>query len=171
MMSVCWWCCHSIEGAPLQMPYSYDNLRDSFATAGYFCSWSCVKAYAIDNHGTGEISGNIGLLRKKMFGTKISETIKKAPRRQQLQMFGGDMTIEEFRENCTKNDIVQNRNEVKTSEIPTRVVPIISNNKKLDEIKNASGSNDTLRLKRQKPLKREENNLVSTLGLKVTVKP
>jgi len=169
MISVCWWCCHSIEGTPLQMPYSYDNLRNRFATAGYFCSWSCVKAYAVDKYGTGEICGNIGLMRKKMFGVNISQTIKKAPNRQRLQMFGGDMTIEEFRANCS-NETYQYIKEVETVDIPTRVIPLISNNKKLDEIKNASGSNDTLRLKRTKPLKRDQNNLETALGLIVKSK-
>lgn len=39
---------------------------------------------------------------------------------------------------------------------------------KLDEINNSQTTTETLRLKRPKPLKREENNLESMLGIKRT---
>ena len=43
--------------------------------------------------------------------------------------------------------------------------------KKMDEIKSASGKNETLKLKRDKPLKRNQNNLESALGLIIKPKP
>ena len=49
------------------------------------------------------------------------------------------------------------------------IVPIVSNTKKMYEIKSASGTNEQLRLKREKPLKRDQNNLESVLGL--VIKP
>jgi hypothetical protein len=52
-----------------------------------------------------------------------------------------------------------------------RLIPIISNTKKMDEIKSASGKNETLKLKRDKPLKRNQNNLESALGLIIKPKP
>jgi hypothetical protein len=39
----------------------------------------------------------------------------------------------------------------------------------MNDIKIATGKNETLRLKREKPLKRNENNLESVLGL--VIKP
>ena len=42
--------------------------------------------------------------------------------------------------------------------------------KKMDEIKNASSNNSALKLKRNKPLKRDYNNLESALGLIITPK-
>ena len=47
---------------------------------------------------------------------------------------------------------------------------MISNTKRLGDIKSATGKNETLRLKRDKPLKRNENNLESVLGLVIKTK-
>ena len=41
---------------------------------------------------------------------------------------------------------------------------------KLEDIKSATGKNETLRLKREKQLKRNENNLESVLGLVIKTK-
>ena len=165
----CWWCCHEFEGAPLSMPYKYDERRNKFYTAGNYCSWSCVKSHAIDKHGCtkgGLICGNITVMRKKMYNQ--FGHVKPAPNRYLLKEFGGDMTIEEFRENQTKD--VNEPNKVDTKPTINNVVPIISNTKKMDEIKNASSSNNALKLKRTKPLKRSHNNLESALGLIITPK-
>jgi hypothetical protein len=50
------------------------------------------------------------------------------------------------------------------------VIPLVSNTKKMDEIKNAASNNNALKLKRNKPLKRNHNNLESALGLIITPK-
>ena len=42
--------------------------------------------------------------------------------------------------------------------------------KKMDEIKNSTSNNNSLKLKRTKPLKRNHNNLESALGLIITPK-
>ena len=47
----CWWCCHPFEGDTLELPYKYDEKRNKFYTCGGFCSWSCMKRYAIDKYG------------------------------------------------------------------------------------------------------------------------
>ena len=165
----CWWCCHEFEGTPLSMPYKYDERRNKFYTTGNYCSWSCVKSHAIDKHGCtkgGLICGNITVMCKKMYNQ--FGHVKPAPNRFMLKEFGGDMTIEEFRENQTKD--VNEPNKIDTKPTINNVVPIISNTKKMDEIKNASSSNNALKLKRTKPLKRSHNNLESALGLIITPK-
>jgi len=95
-------------------------------------------------------------------------SVKCAPNRFKLKEFGGDMTIEEFRENLTKD--VTKPEPVETDPVVENVIPIISNTKKMDEIKNATSSNNALKLKRSKPLKRNHNNLESALGLIITPK-
>jgi uncharacterized membrane protein len=59
---------------------------------------------------------------------------------------------------------------VESSPVIDNVIPIISNTKKMNEIKNASTSNNALKLKRNKPLMRNHNNLESALGLVITPK-
>ena len=165
----CWWCCHSFTGAPLSMPHRYDDRRNKFSVAGNFCSWSCMKSFAIDRYGItrgGIICGNIIMMRKKMYNQIGS--IKQAPNRFMLKEFGGDMTIEQFRENQTVD--TTKPVELETKEVVNNVIPFVSNTKKMDEIKNASSNNSALKLKRNKPLKRDYNNLESALGLIITPK-
>lgn len=166
----CWWCCHPFEGDILKLPYKYDELRNKFYTCGGFCSWSCMKRYAIDKYGItrgGIICSNIISMRKKIYNKLGSITI--APLREQLEVFGGTMSIEEFRKNSVKdNELAKTIN---TAPVENRLIPIISNTRKMDEIKSATGSNETLRLKREKPLKRNENNLEAALGLIIKPKP
>lgn len=161
----CWWCCHDHDGDSLSLPYRYDQMRNKFYTCGNFCSWSCMKSYAIDKYGDMRgsiISGNIIVMRKQLYG-KIG-SIKPAPDRFKLNVFGGHLTIEEFRENNIK-DVDIEPNEINSEEIVSIVIPIQKSVKKLSDIQNSTHSNDALKLKRSKPLKRTQNNLESALGL------
>jgi hypothetical protein len=106
------------------------------------------------------------MMRKKMFNQVGS--VKPAPNRFSLKVFGGDMTIEAFRENHTID--VTPPKEVETTPVVDNVIPLVSNTKKMDEIKNAATNNNALKLKRTKPLKRSHNNLESALGLIITPK-
>lgn len=165
----CWWCCHDFDSTPLQMPSKYDDKRNKFHTSGNFCSWSCMKSYAVDRYGInrgGIICGNIVMMRRKMFN-KIGH-VKPAPHRFRLKEFGGDLTIEAFRENQTL-DVIPPL-EIDATPVVDNVIPLVSNTKKMDEIKNANTNNNALKLKRNKPLKRNHNNLESALGLIITPK-
>jgi len=124
-----------------------------------------MKSFAIDKHGDTRgsiICGNIIVMRKQLFG-KIG-SIKPAPNRFKLTVFGGDMTIEEFRENMMRDEIIE-PNEIDSEEVTDILIPIQQSTKKLSDIQNSTRSNDALRLKRNKPLKRNQNNLESALGL------
>jgi hypothetical protein len=128
-----------------------------------------MKSFAIDKHGIsrgGIICGNIIMMRKKMYNQIGS--IKPAPNRFSLKEFGGDLTIEQFRENQTVD--VTKPKEIETNPVVNNAIPFVSNTKKMDEIKNASSNNSALKLKRNKPLKRDYNNLESALGLIITPK-
>ncbi len=165
----CWWCCHDFDTTPLSMPFRHDERRNKFYTAGHFCSWSCMKSYAIDRYGLtkgGLISGNIVMMRKKMYN-QIGP-VKPAPNRFKLKEFGGDLTIDVFRENQTLDTGIPK--EVETNPYVDNTIPFVSNTKRMDEIKNASTGNNALKLKRSKPLKRSHNNLESALGLVITPK-
>jgi len=108
------------------------------------------------------------MMRKKMYN-KIG-SVRLAPNRERLAVFGGDLSIEEFRsDNLVDTEIP---NPIQTDDFEDRVVPVTSSNVvKMEEIKSADGKNETLRLKREKPLKRNQNNLESALGLIIKTKP
>ena len=115
-----------------------------------------MKTYALETYGLSKgsiICGNIVMLRKAMYN-KIGR-IKPAPKRQRLKEFGGDLTIEKFRENADL-DTNPNTEVVQEPEVD-KVIPVTNATNKMYEIKGATGTNEPLRLKRAKPLKRDQN--------------
>lgn len=165
----CWWCCHTFNSTPLTLPFKYDDRRNKFYTSGHFCSWSCMKSFAIDKYGLtkgGLICGNIVMMRKKMFN-QIGH-VKPAPSRFLLEEFGGPLSIEAFRENQTRD--VEEPKEIPCEPHIDNIIPFVSNTKRMNEIKNAAVDNNALKLKRTKPLQRSHNNLESALGLVITPK-
>lgn len=139
---VCWWCCHSFGWDALHFPYSFKS--NVFHTTGYFCSWECMKAYAIDKNRLEECE-YITLMRKRMEG-KLNST-KRAPSKYSLQLFGGSLTIDEFR-----------RNVPCTIKIPGE---IFQQQSVIKEDKPVEG----LKLKREKPLERTKGKLETSLGV------
>jgi hypothetical protein len=97
----CWWCCHKFDCCPCTLPSKYDSLRKRFTFTGIFCSWNCVKAYnfSINDHLKYQRSELITLLIKQMYGITKAINIKASPPRQCLKIFGGYLTIDEFRNN------------------------------------------------------------------------
>ena len=95
----CWWCCHTFECSPCTLPTKYDSLRKRFTFIGTFCSWNCTKAYNLDKNDQKkyERAGLITLLIQQLYGIASAISIKSSPPRQCLKMFGGYMSIDEFR--------------------------------------------------------------------------
>lgn len=92
---LCWWCCHRFDGTPKVLPTKYKNGK--FSYTGNFCSWACVRAYTRDDASLcASYKENILTL----FIYKIYKTIYsgRAPPRQALKVFGGNMSIHTFRE-------------------------------------------------------------------------
>ena len=169
-MTWCWWCCHDFNTTELKLPYKYNHMTEKYSTCGCFCSWSCMKAYTLDKYGVtrgGQIICNIVTMRKKVYN--IVDRIKIAPYKYSLKEFGGHMTIEEFRDGGTVDKGAQNAvpltNQVQIVEEFVKRPTVVQNESKLFQISGSNGTNEPLRLKRAKPLKRDENNLEKTLGI------
>lgn len=177
MNCCCWWCCHQIETTILPLPIEYNPGKDTFVTMGQFCSWSCSKAFTLDRfrsiHKMSDICSLITLFRKKTEG-KLTP-VKPAPNRYILNMFGGPMSIEEFRKEChmptveyqfpdTRHAIpivvkkIQEAPEAKKGDLERR----------LDNIHRSSHKNEPLKLRRTKPLKRniQANSLEQSLDIR-----
>jgi len=96
---LCWYCCHAYEGDPLPFPLSYDERTNLFKVCGSFCSWACVHAYGRDRGRThtGSLSRGMDtfLLYRRTTKSKAPPPI--APPRQMLKAFGGQLSIDEFR--------------------------------------------------------------------------
>jgi hypothetical protein len=151
----CWWCVHPFHtGDTYHMPFKYDNLRDRFTTTGEFCSWECMKAYAIylSTARAGEIQSFIALMRLKVFGKYVP--LKAAPKRQALKIFGGPLSIEEFRKTSTQSVPIYLPYE-------SYIIPL-AETVKVDQ---PAEVGETLKLKRTKPLQRTASKLESALGI------
>jgi hypothetical protein len=99
----CWWCCHQFEGPPCCLP---DYMRrDKFYVSGCFCTFNCAASYNFHKNDNlvWERYTLLNLMYKKLYNTNFSK-IEMAPPREALKMFGGYMSIEEFRDHCIKQD-------------------------------------------------------------------
>lgn len=112
---LCHNCCFSFDGVPVPLPQSYDALRKVYHCRGNFCSWQCSKAYNIRQtppSGRGNRNMYIAILAHKTWAkyrenldsgalenleTYALYCIQPSLPREALKVFGGDMTIEEYR--------------------------------------------------------------------------
>jgi len=173
---LCWWCCHPWDGRFLHLPFKYINKTKQLKTMGNFCSWGCMKAYNFDKNGdikSGSINSLINKLHRDLTGKLVN--IKKAPDRYVLESFGGTYSIEEFRNLKDggrpiinyPNQIFLIQNVIKPVDISFKELTSTELENKLKTITNASSNNsNSLKLKRNKPLKRELNNLELSMGIK-----
>lgn len=158
----CWWCCHPWEGPDVHLPIRYDDRTRKFTTIGHFCSFECAKAWGMDNGGSrwGEMLEFLALYRKHAMGKYTPTAL--APKRQTLKMFGGPLTIEEFRKSSgTKAPWVHVPGEV-------HMVYTFGRGGAPDPPANPDAAPEgegDLKLKRTKPLRRAASKLESALGI------
>jgi hypothetical protein len=96
----CYWCCHAFDNAPLGLPMRYYGGR--FFVTGCFCSLECACAYNFHNFESND-SVDERLTRCSMLNALSMQlggasVVASAPNRLSLKMFGGHMTIGEFRQ-------------------------------------------------------------------------
>ena len=171
MVLLCWWCCHPPpKGVQfLHMPFKQVVETKRYKTVGNFCSWECMKAYAIDKYKT-HVSGVICMYIRSMRDGK--SPLRAAPSRLCLKEFGGTLTIEDFRKNSSNSvkavlpDVDHRVYQVVEQPVSGPRENITTNENKMKSIMSSHCENETLRLKRTRPLKRENtNNLAYTLGI------
>jgi hypothetical protein len=102
----CWWCCHKFESVPLGLPVKYDELKRKFQVKGVFCSFSCMMAYNKSGRRNNTQEYLIKFLYNKLTGTILNDmNLEPAPPRCCLKMFGGELSIEEFRNSFKENKV------------------------------------------------------------------
>lgn len=173
----CWWCCHKFDTLAIGLPEKYNN--GVFKVIGYYCSFECALAYnlSLNDHKLWERTSLLYYLRNLIFKgmypnndiSTMNDIIAASPRFL-LKMFGGYLTIEEFREKST----------LLKKQYRNIVPPIISIVSQLEEstysqeqnivikpIKNKiiDNRNVELVLKRNKPIA-NKSSLMSSMGIK-----
>lgn len=99
----CWWCCHLIPPSKLaRLPIDYDEKAKQYVTTGQFCSVGCMKSYNNNSNTTMMNKYNINMLISRYIQECTNDALVEipcAPPRHALKVFGGSMSIEEFRKN------------------------------------------------------------------------
>tara|TARA_A100001015_G_C14975879_1_gene707229 strand:- start:128 stop:1276 length:1149 start_codon:yes stop_codon:yes gene_type:complete len=169
----CWWCCHSFDTPPVSIPEKiFDKTYHVF---GCFCSFNCAYSYNINinDYKIWERLSMLKSLYNKMY--KDDKDILPAPPRKALSMFGGHLSIDEFR-----NNNIFHKNEYLYLIPPmVSIIPMIEENNIDSDIKGQNkfvpiNSMKNLRLaeklKRNKPVNNTKYSLVKTMGLKKKTK-
>lgn len=98
----CYHDCHPIDQKPFLMPTHQDSLTKEWSiyTEGLFCSINCAKAHLLENTNH-QTDSNLFLLDEFAYQVMgITTTILPAPSRCRLSIFGGDLSIIDFRKHC-----------------------------------------------------------------------
>jgi hypothetical protein len=172
----CHWCCHEFnDSMPCTLPTSRSG--DNFYVTGCFCSPECAASYNFDDNATSSDIWHryslLNLLYKKLY-SDIKLKIKLAPPRNVLKMFGGPLSIKEFREYNVNYDrklvinlppmisiihqIEETNVEENSSKKNKKFVP-------LDDIR-VKNADNSLRLKRKTPVSVSQNTLENCMSLK-----
>lgn len=168
---VCWWCCHPFTTSPVYIPHWVDD--GVFGVTGHFCSFPCALSY---NHSQRDEHAyhreNMLVLMYRCHGRY--DVLIPAPPRESLKIFGGWLTVDDFRSTNTivrliKPPIQSLRYMIETDDVRTNVstgssypvpkayVPLSG-----DHVNRAK---ESLRLKRNAPKKTQYVSMEETLGL------
>lgn len=147
----CWWCCYEFEGIPIPLPIKYEKKDENgyFVTNGCFCSFNCVLGYSKEK----KINNKplVNFLYKKMSKSKEEIKIKEAPNKYLLDIFGGPLTIEEYRESFY--------NSTNYYLLPYPLIGRLDNISVESIINNKVNESPNIQLKRAKPLSMTKNTL------------
>lgn len=169
----CWWCCHNFECTPCSLPYYYK--KDKFYVKGVFCNFNCAASYnfSLNDENIYERYSLLNLMHKKLYYRKFIK-INLAPPRESLKMFGGYLSIDEFREYCLECDRIFNLIDPPLVSIIPKIEESVNQNKNFS---NNLGlhinenilqkTQDTLKLKRNKPIYNPNNSLQTFMDLKI----
>jgi hypothetical protein len=169
----CWWCCNQFNDPPCALPEFYK--KDKFYVSGCFCSFNCTASYNFSKNDDDmwERYSLLNLMHKKLYNSKFIK-INLAPPREILKMFGGYLSIDEFRENSLKNDKTFTLIKPPLISVISKIEENISSNNK--NLKNNGAlvnenilnkTQNTLKLKRNKPVTNPNSTLQSFMDLKI----
>lgn len=159
----CHWCCHTFSNAPFGIPTKY--VGNKYHVIGCFCSLECAAAFNFSVKGScEEIWSNYSLINQLSRDLGHKPHVKPAPNRLVLKMFGGHLSIDDFRNYCYTSKILnvnfppmstltQHVEEISEADVNTeyRYVPVDTD--RINRYK------EKLKLRRTKPLTSTDNTL------------
>ncbi len=166
----CFNCCHPFENEPVYLPTKKLSNGDWNVTDN-FCSWECAKTYNRDYKHDMDKQSRYGLLYSMYTAlTGKTDKISFAPPRECLSVFGGTMSIEEFRSSFRKRNCIKTNKPVVISD------PIIEVNNfhwtstedarnNFDKFQPKEVKDEQLKLSRKSSKKTNQNTLEQTMGI------
>jgi hypothetical protein len=167
----CFWCCHAFDNKPVVLPIR--DQGDFIQVHGNFCSPECAMAHLFEQRLDSYARWEQLSLLNRIYGS--AEPLRPAPPKQILKLFGGPMSIEEYR------SLLHSR----TLRVDIHLPPMVSllatmDTKPIDfyDVSLTKGVMETvkerlakaeevLKLKRTKPLKAWESTLDACINLRV----
>ena len=172
----CFWCCNQFEGRPCVIPIREE--KGIYEVYGNFCCPECSLAYILDERDDSHVKWEKISLLHRIYGACVSPgggRIYPAPARNTLEMFGGTLTIDNYRKTIRDGKVridihlppmisilaTMDTKPIDFYEttIPKSFVPL--NNERVQKVE------EGLRLKRSKPLKDRESTLDAVMNLQI----
>ena len=167
----CFWCCHSFEWRPVVLPVR--DQGEYLQVQGNYCSPECAMSFLFDSNQDSYARWEQLSLLNRVYST--GKAIKPAPPRQVLKLFGGPMSIQEYR------GLVQDAKLRVDIHLPPMVSLLATMDTKpidfydvsltknvMETVKERlAKAEEVLKLKRTKPLKAWESTLDACINLKV----
>ena len=171
--SACFWCCHSFVHRPVVLPIR--DTGEHLEVSGNYCSPECAVAYLFDMRQDSHTRWEQLALLYRVYGEACQGTIHPAPPRTSLHLFGGSLSIEEYR------TLIQSHKVRVDVHLPPMVSILSTMDTKPIDFYDASltknvnetvkerlqKAEEVLRLRRTKPLKAWESTLDACINLKI----
>jgi hypothetical protein len=171
--AACFWCCHTFNNRPVVLP-----IRDTgeyLQVTGNFCCPECASAYLFDMRQDSHTRWEQLALLYRVYGEMCQGKIHPAPSRNVLKLFGGNLSIQDYR------NLIRSYKVRVDIHLPPMVSILATMDTKPIDFYDASltkgvtetvkerlqKAEEVLRLRRTKPLKAWESTLDACINLKI----
>jgi hypothetical protein len=175
--AACFWCCHTFTHRPVVLPIR--DTGEHLLVTGNFCSPECATSYLFDMRQDSHTRWEQFALLHRVYGDACHGTIYPAPARNALKLFGGSLSIQEYRA------LIHSHKVRVDIHLPPMVSILATMDTKPIDFYDASltknvtetvkerlqKAEEVLRLRRTKPLKAFESTLDACLNLKIKHDP
>ena len=171
--AACFWCCHIFTNRPVVLPTR--DTGEYLQVTGNYCSPECAAAYLFDMRQDSHTRWEQLSLLYRVYNQACNGKINPAPSRSILKLFGGNLSIQEYRglihSHKVRVDIHLPPMVSILATMDTKPIDFYDANltKGVTETVNErlQKAEEVLRLRRTKPLKAWESTLDACLNLKI----
>lgn len=169
----CFWCAHQFEGRPVFIPY--DEKKGTWHVYGNFCSPECALAHCLDEKEDTHMRWEKVALLHRLYASVVGGRIYPAPSKLLLKVFGGNLSIEDYRSTIRKRSVrvdihyppmvsllaTMDTKPIDFYETTIHKTFVPLNTERVKKVE------EGLRLKRSKPLKDRESTLDACMNLQI----